>query len=180
TLKGAPHMNVVTVSMTDDRDTGLLRTVSDAFPTVTAVKVKDALDAVSDLLAKLLLAIRSASIMTFAVGILVLAGAMTSGLSGRVYDAVVLKTFGATRRQLISAYVLEFAVLGLCVAMSSVVIGGLAAWAILQFVMEMPFEFSLGVAATTALISMVVTVAAGLVTTWRVLGSRPARILRTQ
>ena len=142
--------------------------------------MKDALDAVSDLLAKLLVAIRSASIMTFAVGILVLAGAMTSGLSGRVYDAVVLKTFGATRRQLISAYVLEFAVLGLCVAASSVAIGGLAAWAILRFVMEMSFEFSLSVAGTTALLAMAVTVVACLATTWRVLGSRPARILRTQ
>jgi putative ABC transport system permease protein len=118
--------------------------------------------------------------MTFAVGILVLAGAMTSGLSGRVYDAVVLKTFGATRRQLISAYVLEFAVLGLCVAMLSVVIGGLSAWAIMRFVMEMSFEFSFSVAAITALLAMMVTITAGLATTWRVLGSRPARILRTQ
>ncbi|MGI9464419.1 MAG: ABC transporter permease, partial [Aestuariivirgaceae bacterium] len=77
TLKGAPHMNIVTVSMDEDAESQLLASVSKAFPTVTAVRVKDALDAVSDLLAKLLVAIRSASAMTFVVGILVLAGAMT-------------------------------------------------------------------------------------------------------
>ena len=180
TLKGAPHMNIVTVGTKPSEEAKLLKTVSQSFPTVTAVRVKDALDAISDLLAKLLVAIRSASVMTFGVGILVLAGAMTSGLSARVYDSVVLKTYGATRRQLIAAYVMEFAVLGLAVAIFSVAIGGLSAWAIMRFVMEMTFEFSLGVAAATALVAMVVTVAAGLATTWRVLGARPARILRTQ
>ena len=133
-----------------------------------------------DLLAKLLVAIRSASVMTFAVGIMVLAGAMTSGLASRIYDSVVLKTFGATRRQLILAYILEFAVLGLTVAGFSIVIGGLSAWAILWFVMEMEFSFSFTVAVTTSIIAMVITIVAGLATTWRVLGSRPARILRTQ
>ncbi len=180
TLKGAPHMNIVTVSMDDDAETDLLSRVAAAFPTVTAVRVKDALDAVSDLLAKLLVAIRSASVITFAVGILVLSGAMTSGLSARIYDAVVLKTFGATRRQLIAAYVLEFTVLGLSVAVFAVIIGGLAAWAIIRFVMEMQFEFSLSVAAATAVIAMIITIAAGLATTWRALGARPARILRTE
>jgi putative ABC transport system permease protein len=180
TLKGAPHMNIVTVRTGDAAEAGLLKSVAENFPTVTAVRVKDALDAISDLLQKLLVAIRSASVMTFGVGILVLAGAMTSGLSSRVYDAVVLKTFGATRRQLISAYVTEFAVLGLVVAAFSVIIGGLSAWAIMRFIMEMDFAFSLSVAAVTALVAMVVTVVSGLVTTWRVLGSRPARVLRTQ
>ncbi len=180
TLRAAPHMNIVTVSLDDAAEPDLLRQVSSEFPTVTAVRVKDALDAISDLLAKLLVAIRSASVMTFAVGIMVLAGAMTSGLASRIYDSVVLKTFGATRRQLILAYVLEFAILGLTVAGFSIVIGALSAWAILWFVMEMEFDFSIMVALATALIAMVITIVAGLATTWRVLGSRPARILRTQ
>ena len=180
TLKGAPHMNIITVGTQPSQEAKLLKAVSRNFPTVTAVRVKDALDAISDLLAKLLVAIRSASVMTFGVGILVLAGAMTSGLSSRVYDAVVLKTYGATRRQLIMAYIMEFAVLGLAVAAFSVVIGWLSSWAIMRFVMDMPFEFSLSVALTTAVVALLVTVTAGLTTTWRVLGSRPARVLRTQ
>ena len=180
TLKGAPHMNIVTVSMDEDGEVELLKQVSSAFPTVTSVRVKDALDAVSELLAKLVVAVRSASVMTFVVGILVLAGAMTSGLSARIYDSVVLKTFGATRRQLIWAYVMEFAILGLSVAVFSVFVGGLAAWGIIRFIMEMQFEFSFAVAVTTALAAMVITVTSGLATTWSALGARPARILRTQ
>ena len=180
TLKGAPHTFLVTASMSQPREDDLLRAVSTRYPAVTAVRIKDALDAVNTLLGKLLAAIRAASAITIITGILVLGGAMISGLSTRTYDAVVLKTFGASRLQLIRSFIYEYALLGLITAIFATATGSLAAWMIITRILTMPWHFSLTTAAITALAAMLITITAGLATTWRALTAKPARILRTE
>ena len=49
------------------------------------------------LVGNLLLALRGASAMTLIAAALVLGGALAAGQRFRIYDAVVLKTLGATR-----------------------------------------------------------------------------------
>ncbi|HHI82277.1 MAG TPA: FtsX-like permease family protein, partial [Rhizobiales bacterium] len=186
TLKGAPHTSLVTVTMDKNRtdaagnEDRLLAAISDKYPAVTAVRIKDALDAVNNLLSKLLTAIRSASALAMMTGILVLAGALSSGLSARIRNAVILKTFGATRRQLIGAFVLEYALTGFITAVFAIAAGSLAAWAIIHFIMEMSWTFSFSTAAVTALAAVILTVPAGLATTWSALAAKPARVLRME
>lgn len=180
TLQGAPHTHLVTVTMDENQEDNLLAAVSGKYKAVTAIRIKDALDAVNNLLEKLLIAIRSASSITMITGILVLAGALASGLTARTYDAVVLKTFGATRTQLIYAFIYEYALLGLITAAFSILIGSAAAYGIIHYIMEMTWTFSLTTALITALSAMVLTVTAGLITTWRALTAKPARILRAE
>ena len=64
---------------------------------MTSVRVKDALEAVNDIVSQLVLAIRGASSIALVASLLVLAGALAAGHRARLYDAVVLKTLGATR-----------------------------------------------------------------------------------
>ena len=94
----------------------LLNKMARAYPSVTAVRVKDAIDIVSGLLGQMLAAIRGANVLTLLTGVLVLAGALAAGLSERLYEAVVLKTYGATKRQLVGAFTIEYAALGLAAA----------------------------------------------------------------
>src|SRR5262249_61354133 len=89
---------------------------ADAYPTVTTLRVRDALDAVGQIVSNLALAIRGASVLTLIVAVLVLGGALAAGHRHRVYDAVILKTIGATRMRLLSAYALEYLALGLAPA----------------------------------------------------------------
>ncbi|MCB1377095.1 MAG: FtsX-like permease family protein [Alphaproteobacteria bacterium] len=180
TLKAAPHSHIVTVEMDGGDEAGLLNRMARAFPSVTAVRVKDAIGVVSDLLNKMLTAIRGANVMTLLTGVLVLAGALAAGLSERLYDAVVLKTYGASRRQLISAFAIEYAVLGLAAAAFGLLVGSMASWFLARWILEMPWSFSLATAVLTALIAMVVTVAAGLAVTWQALSARPAPYLRNE
>jgi len=180
TLKAAPHIHLVTATVDPAREQEVLKAVVADYPTVTAVNVKEALAAVNDLAEKLLLAIRGANAITLLVGVIVLAGALATGLSTRLYDAAVLKTLGATRRQLVGAFTLEYALVGLLAAAFATVAGTAAAWAIVRFVMETGWSFSPTTAAITALVAMLLAVAAGLLTTWRALDAKPARILRTE
>ena len=56
----------------------------------------------------------------------------------------VLKTLGATRRTLISAYVLEYSLLGLATALFALLAGGLAAWFVIKMIMGFTFTPAAG------------------------------------
>ena len=104
---GAPHTHLATLTYPDGgtpaQEGAIVRAVAEAFPMVTAVRVKDALEAIGAIVANLVLAIRGASALTLLVAALVLGGALAAGHRHRVYDAVILKTLGATRRRLLAA-----------------------------------------------------------------------------
>jgi putative ABC transport system permease protein len=182
TFAGAPHAHLMTLGWDEDvpteRELALLKTVSNTFPTVTAVRVKDAITQVNDLVAQLAWAIRGASSITLIASVLVLAGALAAGHRSRIYDAVILKTLGATRTRLIIAYGLEYAILGLTTAVFALVAGGIAAWYVITQIMGGSFVLMPVTATGAALVALVLTVGFGLIGTWRVLGEKPAPVLR--
>jgi putative ABC transport system permease protein len=142
------------------------------------VRVREALDAVGQIVSNLALAIRGASAITLLVAVLVLGGALAAGHRHRVYDAVILKTFGATRMRLLSAYALEYLTLGLATALFGVAAGSAAAALVITKVMNLPFGWLPGPALMAAAGAIVITVALGLVGTFTALGQKPAPVLR--
>jgi putative ABC transport system permease protein len=125
------------------------------------------------------LAIRGASALTLLVAVLVLGGALAAGHRHRVYDAVVLRTLGATRVQLILAYGLEYLLIGLATAVFGVAAGSLAGAMVTTKLMNLPFVWLPGPAAAAALAAVAATVVLGLIGTFTVLGQKPAPVLRT-
>ncbi len=179
-LKAAPHSHLVTVEMKDGDEAQFLNHMAQAYPSATAVRVKDALATVSDLLGKMLGAVRGANALTLLTGVLVLSGALAAGLSSRSYEAVVLKTYGATRRQLLTSFIIEYGLLGLVSAIFGIIVGSIGAWYLASFILELPWVFSFPLAATTALLAMILTIGAGLVTTARALSVKPSGYLRNE
>jgi putative ABC transport system permease protein len=183
TFAGAPHSFLATAAFpsgsASERELAILKNVANQFPTVTSLRVKDALDAISGAMDQLAFAIRGASGIALVSSVLVLAGALAAGQRGRIYDAVVLKTLGATRLRLLKAFIIEYALLGLATAIFGLVAGGLAAWFVLVRVMKLEsFTWLWGPSLGAVSLALVVTVGLGLVGTWRVLGQKPASHLR--
>ena len=191
TFAGAPHAYLATLRVGEktslgsaetaqqtQRDGEILKAVTTQFPTITTVRVRDALNAVNGLIAQLATAIRAAALLALAASILVLGGALAAGNSARVHDAVVLKTLGATRRVLIGAFVTEYALLGAATALFALLAGGLASWFVIDGIMNFTFTFLPEVALFTVFAALVFTVGFGLVGTWRVLGQKAAPVLR--
>src|SRR5690606_31047317 len=140
---GAPHTHLATLTFPGGadatRDAGILRLAAQNFPMVTSIRVKDALEAVDDIVSQLVMAIRGASAIALLSSLLVLAGALAAGHRARLYDAVVLKTLGATRARLLSAYALEYGLLGLASALFGLIAGSLASYLIVTRVMNLSF-----------------------------------------
>ena len=178
TLVKAPHAHIVTAAMSSGDEGAVLKSIAKTFPSVTGVRVKDALASVATLLDKMLVAVRGANLVSLLTGVLVLAGALSAGLSVRSYEAVVLKTYGATRGQLLLGFIIEYGIMGLVAAIFGVAIGTLAAWSLAHFILEMPFSFSMGLAVSTAAIALVITILAGLSVTWSALSAKPSFYLR--
>ena len=178
----APHTDIATLTFADGgtpaEETKIIKALADAFPTVTAVRVKDALDAIGGLIGNLVMALRGASSITLIAAALVLGGALAASQRFRIYDAVILKTFGATRPRLTAAYALEYLLIGLATVVFGVAAGSIAADLIVTKVMDFPFVFVPGTAAAAALAALMVTVVVGLAGTFSALGRKPAPVLR--
>ena len=179
---GAPHTHLATLTFpnggTPAQEGEIVRAVADKFPMVTAVRVKDALEAIAAIVTNLVLAIRGASALTLLVAALVLGGALAAGHRHRVYDAVILKTLGATRLRLLAAYTIEYLLLGTATAVFGVLSGSLAGWLIVTELMHLPFAWLPLPALASALAALAVTVTLGLIGTFSALGQKPALILR--
>jgi putative ABC transport system permease protein len=183
TFRGAPHTHIATLTYphgsTVEEENALLKAGADAFPTVTTVRVKDALEAVGQLVSNLALGIRGASLVTLLAAVLVLGGALAAGHRHRVYDAVVLKTLGATRSRLLLAYTLEYLVLGLATALFGVAAGSIAASLVVTRVMNLTFVWLPGPGLAAVIGALIVTVGLGLLGTFSALGQKPAPVLRS-
>jgi putative ABC transport system permease protein len=182
TFAGAPHSDIATLTFADggtiQEEAAVIKALADAFPMVTAVHVKDALDTLDGIIKNLVLALGGASSITLIAAALVLGGALAAGQRFRIYDAVVLKTFGATRARLLAAYALEYLFIGFVTVVFGVAMGTLAADLIVTRVMEFPFVFVAGQAAGAALAALLVTLGLGLAGTFTALGRKPAAVLR--
>jgi putative ABC transport system permease protein len=160
------------------RDAALLRRLAKDFPSVTAVRVRDALQAVNDVVEKLALAIRAASSLAILASLLVLAGAIAAGQRARLYDAVILKTLGATRARLVSIYALEYGVIGLASAAVGLICGMGASYVVVTRMMRLAFSPDVVGMAIVALSAVLVAIFFGLSGTWRILSQKPASHLR--
>jgi putative ABC transport system permease protein len=180
-FRGAPHTHVATLTETHPDSAGdarIIKSVADAFPMVTSVRVREALETIGTVVTNLVLAIRGASAVTLISAILVLGGALAAGHRHRVYDAVILKTLGATRARLLGAYALEYLMIGFATAIFGVIAGSVAAWLIVTRLMTLSFIWQAGSAAGVVAAALIVTVGLGLAGTLLALNQKPATVLR--
>ncbi|HWZ07817.1 MAG TPA: FtsX-like permease family protein [Bradyrhizobium sp.] len=180
-FKGAPHTHIATLTENQPGaagDAAIVKKVADAFPMVTTVRVREALETIGTVVTNLVLAIRGASAVTLISAVLVLGGALAAGHRHRVYDAVILKTLGATRGRLLGAYALEYLLIGFATAVFGVIAGSVAAWLIVTRLMTLSFVWQAGSAAVVVVTALIVTVGLGLAGTLLALNQKPAAVLR--
>ncbi|MGG5821149.1 ABC transporter permease [Falsiroseomonas sp. HW251] len=179
-LEAAPHTHIATIRSTPAAETGVLRALTDAFPNVSGIRVRDAIEAVTNLLSRVGVALQATSSITLLAGMLVLAGAVAAGQRRRVRDAVVLKTVGATRSQIRAAWLVEFGLLGLVAGLLAAAAGSAASWAVVRFVMQGEWVFLPGTLALVVAGCVLLTLGFGYVGTALALRVRPAPLLRNE
>jgi putative ABC transport system permease protein len=179
-IEGAPQTFMGSIKTAQGSEDAVELAMSRGFPTLTYLPVGDAIARISSILSSLANAVALVGSLAVVSGVLVLAGAMSVGRRQREADAVVMKVLGATRSDVIKAFVAEYSVLGALAALMGAGLGTAGAWAILTFVLEIPFAMSWSTIAGVSLGAIAVTIGTGVVTTWSAMSVRPAQQLRAE
>ncbi|NDK35702.1 ABC transporter permease [Rhodovulum sulfidophilum] len=179
-VQGAPHTHIATIYAEPSAEAAILRDLASAYPNITAIRIKDALDRVAEVLSGLAAAIAYGASATLVTGVIVLIGAAAAGQRARVFEAAVLKTVGAVRGQILAYFALRSAMLGAAAGTVAILAGGVAGWAVMRFVMEGDYRFEPVSALAIVLGGALATLLAGLAFAWRPLAARPARVLRAR
>jgi putative ABC transport system permease protein len=179
-LDKAPHTYLATVKATPEAEERIFKDVTDRFPNVTVVRIRDAIQTASEVLGNIGLAVRLIGLLSILAGILVLAGAMLATQRRRIHEAVVMKVLGATRARIAGTFAWEFAALGLATALAALGVGTVAAYLVVRNLMNLPWTFLPTVAVAVAVGAMALTLAFGLAGTLAALRQRPLALLRNE
>jgi putative ABC transport system permease protein len=178
-LEDAPHTWVLLARVPRPESRGLLsRRIAERYPNVTSLDLTLIQDAIASLLGKVTLAIRFMALFSLITGLVVLVGAIATSRFQRVREAALLRTLGASRRQLTAIALEEYAALGAVSALAALLLGGLAAWSLSHWIFQVPFSVPVGSAIMLVTGTALVTMLVGLWTALDVARQTPLGVLR--
>ncbi|HGG05610.1 MAG TPA: FtsX-like permease family protein [Aliiroseovarius sp.] len=179
-LAGAPHSYIASIYAKRRAEAAILRDLSDTYPNVTVISVRNAIERVTGMMGAIAAAITFGALASLVTGFVVLIGAAAASERARTYEGALLKTLGATRGWVLANFALRAGILGAAAGLVAVAAGGLAGWAVTRFVMEQDFAFEPLSALAIVIGGVLVTILAGFGFSWRALAHRPAQVLRAR
>jgi putative ABC transport system permease protein len=180
-LDDAPQSLVMLSRVEDAATTGRVQRLTvEHFPNVTSVDLTSIQQTIERIVASVVLAIRFMAFFSLATGVVVLIGALATSRFQRVREAALLKTVGATRRQVVLVMVVEYAALGALAAVVAMGLASVAGWALARWIFEVPFVTPWGGFALLALLLVAITIFTGLWSSLDVFRRPPLEVLRTE
>jgi putative ABC transport system permease protein len=179
-LEGADLRQVAIAKASKVQEAAVIRALGRDFPEVNVISVREQLEAATDLFDRLALAIRGAAAVAALAGLFVLAGAIAARAQARTREAAILKALGASRGQILAAYVLEYGAVGVIAGAAGVALGYAAAWPVVTLVFQA--QWSVDWSGVAALVGGAALIAAlgGLAASLQALSKRPAAALRAE
>ena len=182
TLSNAPANFLVTLTLPEEtrakREGPMIQDISDTMPNVTALRVRDAINAIREIAEKVVAAIRAAGGVTLLAGAIVLAGALMTAHRRRIRETVIFKTLGAMRRRILAAHLIEYGVLAVVTGIFAAMLGTLGAYLVVVYAMDAAFTFSALAILWSVALAVGLVLIFGTVATWRVLGAGTVSYLR--
>jgi putative ABC transport system permease protein len=136
-IADAPHNLAATVDLPPgQRQSGLLGRLVRAFPASSVIETGGLLRDARALLTQMSVAILAAASVTVLAGIAVLLGAIAAARAARIYDTVILRVLGASRRQLLLLQVAEYGLLAAILAVVALALGSAIGWVVVVEIFE--------------------------------------------
>ncbi len=181
-LQSAPHSYLASLNLADTksdaREIALQKKIATAYPNITIIRVKETVEMARRIIDRFALAIRILSIISLCAGVLVLAGALASSHRLRVYDAVMMKVVGATRRHILSVVLREYIIIGIVVALIAALTAHFIAWAVVTNILQADYILFASELFAIIMATISTTMLLGLIGTWHVLRAPTAATLR--
>ncbi|MGZ3872985.1 MAG: ABC transporter permease, partial [Mucilaginibacter sp.] len=178
-LEDAPQFHVLLTHVPSSKASAQFQqAVVRQFPNVSVIDLGLVLNVIDGLLDKIGYVIRFMSAFSIITGIVVLIASVRISKYQRIQESVLLRTLGASRRQIFTINALEYIFLGTLSALTGIVIAIAGSWALARYSFQVPFTINLIPAVILFFIVALLTVAIGLLNSRGVLNKPPLEILR--
>lgn len=178
-LDNAPHNMVATLTVSKNAERTLAKALPPAFPSSSLIEVGEVTAQITTLLTQMAQAIAAAASIAILAGIAVLVGAIAAARQSRIYDAVITKMLGGTRRQILGAQALEYGILAVVLGLISLALGMVASWYVVVQIFDFTFAPDPLILALTLVGGAGLTFLLGIVGSLPILAARPSEALRS-
>lgn len=180
-LESAPKFFVAATRVATPADSARVQqAVVGAIPNVSAIDLTLILQTLDGIFSKVQFVVQFMALFTVATGVIVLAGAILSGRYQRLRETVLLRTLGATRRQLLQIQMVEYAILGVLASVVGCGLALAASEAMARFVFETKGVFAPATLAGAVISVVSVTLVTGLLSNRGVATHPPLEVLRQE
>jgi putative ABC transport system permease protein len=175
-----PHREIAAVwtalSTRPEAARDLRAELSRSFPEAPSVLVAEVTAFLETVISGAGRALGGMSAATGVAAFLVLTGTVAASRRRRMREAILLRVVGATRRQVLAATAIEFALIGLMAALAALVLGNLAAWASIASLIDFRPAFAAVLPWLASALALPATI--GLVAAWWALSRPSGEMLR--
>ena len=158
-LQGAPQTWVMLARAPDAGSRARAqRDVVSRYPNVAILDLTQVQDALDEVLGRVTAAIQFLAAFSVATGFVVLLGAVLTSRLQRVRESVLLRTLGATRRQIGVVLLAEYLALGVLASLAGIGLAVGAGWALSRWQFEVPFAVPASLLALAAVVAVLAAV----------------------
>ena len=179
-LDDAPRFRVASARLSESAERLLQDRLAAAYPNVTLLRLRDVLERVVAILEQVGFGVRLLGAFTVLAGVMILGGAVSAGAVRRSREVALYKTLGMTRRQVVAAFAVEYALVGLVAGTIGSAGGVVLAWSVTRYGLDIAWAWTPGVYLFAVAAAVALTVLAGLAASVRALAVRPLAVLRTE
>ena len=180
-LESAPQFHVIVSKAVDAAQSVQFQSdLVERYPSVSAIDLTQILRSVDEVLRKVSFVIRFMALFSILTGLLVLISSIYQGKYARIRESVLLRTLGASRRQILSINVLEYFLLGALSCLAGVGLSVAGAWALAKWTFKIPFEVEWWPLLTIFFVITTLTVIIGLLNSRDVVRKPPLEVLRNE
>ena len=178
-LENAPKQFAILANVDSTTSVAAMqRDVVRRYPNVSSLDLSLIQNTVNNVLGKVTSAIRFMALVCLAFGVPVLFSAVAATRRERLREGVLLKTLGATRRQVGRIMLVEYALLGALGSLAGVMLSMGGAWLLMEFVFDQSYSPAVAPVFIVALAMTALAVIIGLATGREVFRETPMAALR--
>lgn len=180
-LEEAPKFHVLLTHYNNVKQSAAFQQkVVKKFPNISIIDLDLILATLDEVLGKISFIIQFMAFFSIITGIIVLIGSVSISKFQRIQEAVLLRTIGASRKQIIRINMMEYFFLGSIASLTGIFIAILSAWALAYFSFETAFVPNFAGALVSYLAITGLTVLIGLLNSRSVVNKPPLEILRKE
>lgn len=179
-LEGAPSFfALVTRTGSPEKSAALQRAIVQKFSNISIVDLRLILNTIDTLLNKISIVLQFMALFTAFTGVLVLVGAVLTGRYQRMRESVLLRTLGASRRQIFSILTVEYFSLGLGAVLTGCILAWTTSWGLAHYVFHTGFTPGFLATLIALVVAPTLTIVVGLLMSRDVVGQPPIAVLRS-